>query len=105
MTRMADAEILPRDFTTVAKTVHTYEGEVEALFGSRRDEAEARSRNPEQGAYRITDDQENPTLPPLPLRFRRRRQYPKIASRPSTAACSSGAEAIESPRAEQPSML
>ncbi len=65
--RMADADILPFDFTPLASTVHTYSGQVEALLKSRRDEAEARARNLEQGAYRIANDPENPTVPPPAL--------------------------------------
>ena len=62
--RMADADILPYDFTALALTVHNYAGEVEALLKTRREEAEARDRNLEQGVYRITSDPRDPTFPP-----------------------------------------
>ena len=64
--RMADADILPYDFTGLAETAHKYASEVEALLKSRRQDAEARAQNLEQGVYRITNDPRNPTVaPPL----------------------------------------
>ncbi len=65
--RMADADVLPYDFTGLAETAHKYAGEVEALLKSRREQAEAVTHNLEQGAYRITNDPRNPTVPPPPV--------------------------------------
>jgi len=65
--RMADADLLPYDFTSLARTVHTYADEVKTLLKSRQAEAAAQAKNLEQGAYRLTSDPQNPTVPPPAL--------------------------------------
>ena len=72
MMRTADAEVLPYDFTVLAKTLATYSTELKALVKSSTEEAETRKRNTDMGLYALINDPQNPvhaptllTVPPL----------------------------------------
>jgi N-acetylated-alpha-linked acidic dipeptidase len=65
--RMAQADLLPYDFTALADTLRVYVGEVKGLLDERRSEAEERSAALALDAYRVADDPEHPLIPPPPL--------------------------------------
>jgi N-acetylated-alpha-linked acidic dipeptidase len=69
--RFADADVLPYDFTTMARTLKQYDGELKELVKSLQKTAEVRNRNIEMGLYALTDDphkklQAPPSLVPPP---------------------------------------
>lgn len=71
MLRLAEAEILPFEFTGFARAVRTYIGELEKLAEDLRREAEARNRALDLGLYQMVapPDQERvppPRLDPVP---------------------------------------
>lgn len=65
--RAANADVLPYDFTSLAKAVHTYTDEVKTLLANRRREAEDRQKKLENGTYRLTNDPQHSLLPPPAL--------------------------------------
>src|SRR6185437_11983724 len=65
--RMADADLMPYDFTALAQTVRQYATQVKTLLKNRTQEAQDRDRNLKQGLYRLASDPENPTVPPPSL--------------------------------------
>lgn len=65
--RLADADILPFDFSPLSDTVHQYSDEVKALLKARQDQAVERQSEIESDAYRITSDPKHPTVPPPAL--------------------------------------
>jgi N-acetylated-alpha-linked acidic dipeptidase len=65
--RLADADILPYDFSPLSDTVHQYSDEVKALLKARQDEAVERQSDLESNAYRITSDPKHPTVAPPTL--------------------------------------
>ena len=56
--RMADADLLPYDFTALADTLHVYTREVKALLEARQKEAKERSAALDLKAYALTSDPE-----------------------------------------------
>jgi N-acetylated-alpha-linked acidic dipeptidase len=69
--RFADADVLPYDFTAMARTLKQYDGELKELVKSLQKTAEVRNRNIEMGLYALTDDphkklQAPPSLVPPP---------------------------------------
>ena len=62
--RLADAEILPYDFSGLASTVQEYVGEVQKLLQSERDEIAETNREIEEGVYAATSDPWHPTVAP-----------------------------------------
>jgi N-acetylated-alpha-linked acidic dipeptidase len=65
--RMAQADLLPYDFTALTDTLRVYVGEVKGLLDERRSEAEERRAALALDAYRVADDPEHPLIPPPPL--------------------------------------
>jgi N-acetylated-alpha-linked acidic dipeptidase len=65
--RLADADILPFDFSPLSDTVHQYSDEVKALLKARQGEALERQSEIESDAYRITNDPKHPTVAPPAL--------------------------------------
>jgi N-acetylated-alpha-linked acidic dipeptidase len=64
--RAADADILPYDFTTMASTLKSYDGELKALVKSLQSEAQMRKQNLDMQLYRLTDDpRQSLHTPPL----------------------------------------
>jgi N-acetylated-alpha-linked acidic dipeptidase len=62
--RLADAEVLPFDFTGLADTVRTYLKELTKLATDAREAALERNRQLDEGLFRATVDPRHPTLPP-----------------------------------------
>lgn len=65
--RMAQADILPFDFASLADTLHVYDGELKALLETKRTEATERKAALEANAYALTNDPKRPKLAPPPL--------------------------------------
>ncbi|HEX9754370.1 MAG TPA: transferrin receptor-like dimerization domain-containing protein [Gemmatimonadales bacterium] len=62
--RLAEADLLPYEFTGLAKTVARYAKEVQDLLASRRDEAVERNQRLDEGLYAATDDPRRRLRPP-----------------------------------------
>jgi len=62
--RLADADLLPFDFTRLADTVKGYVGEVQALLKKRQDEVRERNRQIEDGVFAATRDPRRPLVAP-----------------------------------------
>ena len=65
--RMAQADLLPYDFTALADTLHVYSGELKELIDARRTMAAQRQAALDANAYGLTSDPRQPTLPPPAL--------------------------------------
>jgi N-acetylated-alpha-linked acidic dipeptidase len=62
--RLADADILPYEFTGLADTVQTYVREVQALLKQRQDEVQERNRQVTDGVFAAVRDPKRPR--PIP---------------------------------------
>lgn len=62
--RLADADVIPYDYTDLAETVQRYVSELQALASDEADEATARAADLRDSTYAITNDPRNPLLPP-----------------------------------------
>ena len=62
--RLADAELLPFDFSDFADTVQTYLKELKALAEKTRDDIRERNREIEEGVFKATDDPRHPLVAP-----------------------------------------
>ena len=62
--RLADADLLPFEFTNVADTVRLYLKELQTLLKSRQDEVRDRNRLIEEGVFAAIDDPRRPLTPP-----------------------------------------
>jgi N-acetylated-alpha-linked acidic dipeptidase len=62
--RLAGAELLPFDFTSLAETARRYATEVQKLRDTRATEITERNRQIDDGAYRITSDPRAPSAAP-----------------------------------------
>jgi N-acetylated-alpha-linked acidic dipeptidase len=62
--RLADADLLPYDFTDLAHTVHGYVGELEKLLDMERDSTVERNREIAEGVFTATSDPWSPTSAP-----------------------------------------
>jgi N-acetylated-alpha-linked acidic dipeptidase len=62
--RLADAEILPFDFTRLAETAKNYVEDVQALLKRRQDEVRERNRQIEDGVFAATNDPRRPLVAP-----------------------------------------
>jgi N-acetylated-alpha-linked acidic dipeptidase len=65
--RMAQADLLPYDFASLADTLHVYTGELKDLLETRRSEAAERKAALELNAYKLTSDPKHPTVVPSAL--------------------------------------
>jgi N-acetylated-alpha-linked acidic dipeptidase len=65
--RMAQADLLPYDFASLADTLRGYTGELKALLETRRTEAAERKSALALNVYQLTSDPRHPTLAPPPL--------------------------------------
>jgi N-acetylated-alpha-linked acidic dipeptidase len=65
--RMAQADLLPYDFASLADTLHIYTGELKALLETRRTEAAERKSALAQNAYALTSDPRHPMIAPPAL--------------------------------------
>jgi len=62
--RLADADILPFDFTDFADTVHKYTKDLEKLLADKQDEARERDKELDEGVFKATFDPRRPTVAP-----------------------------------------
>jgi N-acetylated-alpha-linked acidic dipeptidase len=62
--RLADAEILPFDFTALSDTIAKYTDELQKLLKSKQDEIRERNQEIEEGVFTATTDPKKPFVPP-----------------------------------------
>jgi N-acetylated-alpha-linked acidic dipeptidase len=62
--RLADAEMLPFQFTNLTETVRTYLTELKKLAADKRSEIEERNREIDEGVFQATADPKKKTVPP-----------------------------------------
>jgi N-acetylated-alpha-linked acidic dipeptidase len=62
--RMADADLLPFQFSDLADTVHLYLTQLQALAQQKRDEAKERDREIAEGVYKALYDPKKDMVPP-----------------------------------------
>ena len=62
--RLADADVLPYEFTGLAETVGRYVKEVEKLLKDKQDEVRERNRELDEGLFTATADPRETSLPP-----------------------------------------
>jgi N-acetylated-alpha-linked acidic dipeptidase len=65
--RLADADVLPYDYTNLAETIHTYIDQLQKLATSEADAARERNLEIEEGSFAATNDPRNPTIAPAAL--------------------------------------
>src|SRR5581483_3821615 len=63
--RLADAEVLPFEFTNLADTVQKYTKELEKLLKDKQDEIRERDQELDEGVFKATFDPRRPTVTPL----------------------------------------
>jgi N-acetylated-alpha-linked acidic dipeptidase len=62
--RLADAEIIPFDFTDFTDTIRRYVEEIEKLAQTQRSDILERNREIDDGVFKATNDPRRPTVPP-----------------------------------------
>jgi len=62
--RLADADLLPFEFTNLADTVHTYVKELQVLLKQRQDDITERNRQVEEGVFAAVADSRRPLQVP-----------------------------------------
>jgi N-acetylated-alpha-linked acidic dipeptidase len=62
--RMADAEVLPYEFTDVADTIHTYVDQLKKQMTDTRQDIAETNRQIQEGVFAATSDPEKPSYPP-----------------------------------------
>lgn len=62
--RMADAELLPFDFSDFSETVKEYVDQVEKLLASKQDDIQERNTELDEGVFSATSDPKEPLLAP-----------------------------------------
>jgi N-acetylated-alpha-linked acidic dipeptidase len=62
--RLADAEVLPHDFTDLSDTVQRYTTEIEKLLKDKQEEARERDKEISEGVFTATMDPHEKTVPP-----------------------------------------
>jgi N-acetylated-alpha-linked acidic dipeptidase len=62
--RLADAEVLPFDFTDFADTVHKYNQELQKLLADKQEEIRERNQELDEGAFKAALDPRRPTVAP-----------------------------------------
>jgi N-acetylated-alpha-linked acidic dipeptidase len=62
--RLANAELLPYDFTNFSGTIRRYVQELQRLASGRREEIQERNRRIDEGVYTAVADPRNPFVPP-----------------------------------------
>jgi N-acetylated-alpha-linked acidic dipeptidase len=65
--RLADADVLPYDYTNLAETIHTYIDQLQKLAASEGDAARERNLEIEEGSFAATNDPHSPTIAPPAL--------------------------------------
>jgi N-acetylated-alpha-linked acidic dipeptidase len=64
--RLADAELLPYDFSNFADTIHKYVDDLKKLLKSKQDEAQELDKEIEEGVFTATADPKKSFVPPKP---------------------------------------
>ena len=62
--RLADAEVLPFEFTNLADTLQKYTKELEKLLKDKQDEIQERNQQLDEGVFKATFDPRRPTVAP-----------------------------------------
>ena len=62
--RLADADLIPVDFTPQADAIEKYEADLEKLVKDKQDEFAERNLEIKEGIFKATDDPRRPLLPP-----------------------------------------
>jgi N-acetylated-alpha-linked acidic dipeptidase len=62
--RMADADVLPYEFTDFADTMQKYDKDLQKLLQTKQDEAHEREMELKEGAFQAAFDPRNPTVAP-----------------------------------------
>jgi N-acetylated-alpha-linked acidic dipeptidase len=62
--RLANADLLPYDFTGLADTIHRYLDELQKLLQTKQDEAVERNKEIEEGVFVATADPKKTSVPP-----------------------------------------
>ncbi len=62
--RMADADLLPYNFSNFANTVHLYVDELQKLLKEKQEESVERDKELDEGVYEATSDPKHPTVAP-----------------------------------------
>lgn len=62
--RLADAEILPFDFTDFADTIHKYTKDLQKLLADKQDQIREQNQELEEGVFKATLDPRRPTVAP-----------------------------------------
>jgi len=62
--RLADADLLPFEFTDLADTIHLYQKQLKQLAENERAELIERNKEIEEGLFTATDDPRRPKVPP-----------------------------------------
>jgi N-acetylated-alpha-linked acidic dipeptidase len=62
--RLADAEVLPYQFTDLADTVHLYLKQLQELLKKQQDEVQERNRELDEGLFAAVSDPRRPTVAP-----------------------------------------
>ena len=62
--RLADADLLPYDFTDLADTIHRYLDELQKLLQTKQDDAIERNKEIEEGVFTATADPKKTSVPP-----------------------------------------
>ena len=62
--RLADAEVIPFEFTGLADTVRKYNEDLLGLLRHKQEEIEERNRQLEEGVFELASDPRHPTAPP-----------------------------------------
>jgi N-acetylated-alpha-linked acidic dipeptidase len=65
--RLADADVLPYDYTNLAETLHGYIDELQKLATGAADAARERNLEIEEGSFAATNDPHSPTIAPPAL--------------------------------------
>ena len=65
--RLADADLLPYEFSDLADTIHGYATDLEKLLAERQKEAMERQQELKEGMYQAVSDPKNPVGPPPSL--------------------------------------
>jgi len=64
--RLADAELLPFDFSDFADTMHRYADDLKKLLKSKQDEVREQNKEIEEGVFTATADPQKSYVPPKP---------------------------------------
>ena len=64
--RLADAELLPFDFSNFADTIHKYTDDLKKLLKSKQDEVREQNKEIEEGVFTATADPQKSFVPPKP---------------------------------------